>query len=45
VHGSRNLFQCHPVAERPGLRLAVADDAGGDEVGIVEDGPKAWLRL
>ena len=26
--------------ERPGLRFAVADDAGDDEVGIVEDGPE-----
>ena len=36
--GLRNLLPCQPVA-RAGLRLAIADDAGDDQVRVVERGP------
>jgi len=26
-----------------GLRFAVADHTGHDQIGVVENGPKAWL--
>ena len=29
--------------QRAGFRFAVADDAGDDQIGIVEAAPKAWL--
>ena len=32
----RNLFECQEVASGPGFGLAVADDAGDDQIGIVE---------
>ena len=32
----RNLFECQLVASGSGFRLAVADDAGDDQVGVVE---------
>ena len=35
VIGFMNLFPCHEVAKRSCLRLAVADHAGGDQIGIV----------
>jgi hypothetical protein len=36
VTGSRNLLECQAVASGSGLRLAVADDAGDDEIRVVE---------
>ena len=36
VAGFRNLFECQLVASGSGFRLAVADDAGDDQIGIVE---------
>ena len=36
--GLRNLLECQLVASGAGFRLAVADDAGNDQIGIVESG-------
>ena len=38
VTGLRNLLECQLVGERAGFGFAVADDAGDDEIGIVECG-------
>ena len=42
--GLRNLFECHAVASGPGFGFAVADDAGGDEIGVVEHRAKGMAQ-